>query len=311
MFSRSRLDFSRFRFSLLAACAIGMTLAEGSYALQVSSIPDRLQSLPQSLVSQSVSPSSGAAAPEASPRLTSSETPAFGWVGWLALALGAIAVLSLIYRLLLKPRSPQPSLPDDLAVAENSSEQLKPARSVDKNQADEDHPDRQEPSLAGEMTRLTKVDIVETLITDLNSADPGKRRQAIWQLGQRGDSRATQPLVDLLMDSDSMQRSLILAALSEIGMRSLKPMHRALMLSLQDNSPDVRKNAIRDVTRMYDAIAQVSQLLQYATSDADSEVRDTAQWALSQMNRIRSLPEDTASPRSPQLHSSSEDAAED
>ncbi|MBI4780576.1 MAG: HEAT repeat domain-containing protein [Oscillatoriophycideae cyanobacterium NC_groundwater_1537_Pr4_S-0.65um_50_18] len=306
MFSRSRLNSSRFRFSLFAACAIGITLAEGSYALQGNTIaPDRLQSLPQSLVSQS----SGSATPTTSPRSASSETPVLEWVGWLALALASVAVLSLIYRLLLKPRSPQ--LPEDPAVAEDSSEPLKPERSVGEDQADEDYPDRSEAALAGEMTRLTKVDIVETLIADLNSADPGKRRQAIWQLGQRGDSRATQPLVDLLMDSDSMQRSLILAAISEIGMRSLKPMHRALMLSLQDNSPDVRKNAIRDVTRMYDAIAQVSQLLQYATSDADSEVRETAQWALSQMNRIRSLPEDTALPRSPQLHSSSEDAAED
>lgn len=154
-----------------------------------------------------------------------------------------------------------------------------------------------------ETTRLAKADIVETLMTDLHSQDADKRCQGIWELGQRGDSRALQPLVDLLMDSDSRQRSLILASVSEITVRSLKPMNRALMFSLQDESPDVRKNAIRDVTRIYDAMAQISQLLHYATSDTDIEVQDTAHWALSQMNRIRSLPESEALSSSPESKS--------
>lgn len=139
-------------------------------------------------------------------------------------------------------------------------------------------------------TRLAKVDIVEELIRDLHSHDPGKRRKAIWELGQRGDSRAVQPLVDLLVDSDSSQRSLILAAISEIGVRALKPMNRALMMSIQDDSADVRKNAIRDVTRIFDLVTQMSQLLQYAASDPDGDVQQTAEWALAQLNRIRSSP---------------------
>jgi hypothetical protein len=140
----------------------------------------------------------------------------------------------------------------------------------------------------GGTTRLAKIDIVEALATDLHSSDSAKRRQAIWELGQRGDSRAIQPLVDLLVDADSQQRSLILAALAEISTRALKPMQRALMLSLQDDSPDVRKNAIRDITRIYDLMAQASQLLQYAASDSDEEVQETARWALGQLGRVRS-----------------------
>jgi HEAT repeat protein len=89
------------------------------------------------------------------------------------------------------------------------------------------------------------------------------------------------------MDSDSQQRSLILAAISEIGMRSLKPMNRALIISLQDESSDVRKNAIRDLTRIYDQVAQMTQLLGHAANDSDAEVQETARWALSQLNRIR------------------------
>ncbi|MBF2050906.1 MAG: HEAT repeat domain-containing protein [Elainella sp. C42_A2020_010] len=173
-------------------------------------------------------------------------------------------------------------------------------------------------------TRLAKVDIVQALIADLHHSDVAKRRKAIWELGQRGDSRAIQPLVDLLVDADSQQRSLILAAIAEISTRALKPMNRALLISLQDESADVRKNAIRDMTRIYDLITQVSQLVQYAASDTDAEVQETARWALGQLNRLRALPEleqathstnsagelnrrdaDSLSPRSPGLEDKS------
>jgi peptidoglycan hydrolase-like protein with peptidoglycan-binding domain len=150
-----------------------------------------------------------------------------------------------------------------------------------------------ETTLLSETTRLPKVNIADELVRDFHHPDPGKRRKAIWDLGQHGNSEAIQPLVDLMMDSDSTQRSLILAAISEIGIRTLKPMNRALLISLQDRSSDVRKNAIRDVTRIYDQISQVSQLLAHAASDPDSEVQETARWALGQLNRIRGLPEGT------------------
>lgn len=139
-------------------------------------------------------------------------------------------------------------------------------------------------------SRLAKVNVVDELIQDLNSSNPTQRRKAIWELGQKGDSRAIQPLVEQMVDADSQQRSLILAALSEIGTRTLKPMNRALAVSLQDKSPDVRKNAIRDLTRVYDVMAQVSQMLSMAADDEDPEVQETARYAISQMNRIRILP---------------------
>ncbi|MCU0524728.1 MAG: HEAT repeat domain-containing protein [Elainella sp. Prado103] len=139
-------------------------------------------------------------------------------------------------------------------------------------------------------TRLPKIDPVMTLIAELHSSDRVKRQNAIWQLGQAGDSRALQPLTDLLVDLDSQQRSLVLAAISEIGARTIKPMNRALLLSLQDDSPEVRKNAIRDISRVYDLMIQISQSLHYAANDADTEVQETARWALTQLNRVRSLP---------------------
>ncbi len=139
-------------------------------------------------------------------------------------------------------------------------------------------------------SRIAKVNVVEKLIADLESTDSTQQRKAIWELGQKGDSRAIQPLVEQMVDSDSQQRSLILAALSEIGTRTLKPMNRALAVSMQDASPDVRKNAIRDLTRVFDAMAQISQILSMAMEDEDQEVQETARYAMSQMNRIRVLP---------------------
>ncbi|MGD1910571.1 MAG: HEAT repeat domain-containing protein, partial [Rivularia sp. (in: cyanobacteria)] len=116
------------------------------------------------------------------------------------------------------------------------------------------------------------------------------RRKAIWELGQKGDSRAIQPLVEQMVHCDSQQRSLILAALAEIGTRTLKPMNRALAVSMQDESADVRKNAIRDLTRVYDMMTQITQMLAMATEDEDPEVQQVAKYAISHMNRITILP---------------------
>lgn len=142
-------------------------------------------------------------------------------------------------------------------------------------------------SLTKPKSRLAQKNGVNQLIKNLQDSDSAKRRKAIWELAQRGDSRAVQPLVNLMLESDSQQRSLIVEALSQIGMKTLKPMNRALALSLQDGNPQVRKNAIRDVTLMYELVAQISQLLSYALDDPEADVQETARWALSQLERIR------------------------
>lgn len=138
----------------------------------------------------------------------------------------------------------------------------------------------------------SQLDPIEELIRQLHSPDPDKRKQTIWKLAREADSRAVHPLVSLLLESDSQQQSLILEALSQIGTRTLKPMNRALALSLQDDNAQVRKNAIRDLTRVYELIAQLSQLIYYATDDPDPEVQETAKWALGQLSHIRMLPSD-------------------
>lgn len=159
-------------------------------------------------------------------------------------------------------------------------------------------------------TRLSKISIIDELIKDLRTPDPQKRRKAIWELARQGDSRAVQPLVDLMLDSDSNQRSLILEALSQIGTKTLGPMNRALAVSLQDDNPQVRKNAIRDLTQIYQMVAQVSQILSHAADDPDPEVQETARWAMSHLNRIRtptSLDSLPSSPNTRRLSNNSDD----
>jgi peptidoglycan hydrolase-like protein with peptidoglycan-binding domain len=134
---------------------------------------------------------------------------------------------------------------------------------------------------------LTKPSVVEELIQELGDSDPIRRNKAIWNLGQQGDSRAIQPLVELMLNADSQQHSLILSALAEIGIRSLKPMNRALAISVQNGNPEVRQNAIRDLVRISDLMVQMNQIVCHAVEDTDPEVQATAKYALKQMNRHR------------------------
>jgi hypothetical protein len=139
-------------------------------------------------------------------------------------------------------------------------------------------------------TRLSREAVVDSLVQDLAHSDGSVRRHAVWALGQRGNSDAITPLIDRLLEADSQEKSLILAALAEISSRSLKPMHRALALGLQDPSPEVRKNAIRDLSRVYDTVVQLSAMLAHAAQDPDPSVQETARWALGQLSRIPAAP---------------------
>ncbi|MBF2084709.1 peptidoglycan-binding protein [Thermoleptolyngbya sp. C42_A2020_037] len=198
--------------------------------------------------------------------------------------------------------APQPDPKPDMLwetvgpIAATSSSQAlipTPARSpqsVDSlaHAAPDSNPETSLETVLTETTRLQRISIVDKLLEELHSPDPATRRKAIWELGQAGDSRAVQPLVDLLVEADSQQCGLILATLSEIALRTLKPMKQALLTSLRDSNADVRKNAIRDVTRMYDVVTQMSDLLSHAVNDPDPEVQATARWAIAQLSRGRS-----------------------
>ncbi|MEH2172180.1 peptidoglycan-binding protein [Nostoc sp.] len=223
-----------------------------------------------------------------------------GFVWWLLFTIGVLGCSGALFYLLRsfqkKKQVQKSEISEPKSLSEANKELITPPllETVTSLQTPPPPPQFSTQLLLPEKTsRLAKLNIVEELIQDLRSSDPTKRRKAIWDLGQQGDSRAIQHLVDLIIDADSQERSLILAALSEIGIRTLKPMNRALAISIQDESPQVRQNAIRDLTRVYDMMGQMSQMLHHALQDPDADVQATARYALTQMNRIRirDLPE--------------------
>jgi peptidoglycan hydrolase-like protein with peptidoglycan-binding domain len=224
-----------------------------------------------------------------------------GFVWWLIFAIGILGSIgALIYllrwfRQVKQVQKPEISNTKSLSEA-NKKTMIPPPPEAVTNPKIATPPLPSQLLLPEKTSRLAKVNIVDELIQDLRSPDPKKRRKAIWDLGQQGDSRAIQPIVDLMIDADSQESSLILAALAEIGIRSLKPMNRALAISIQDESPQVRQNAIRDLTRVYDMMGQMTQMLRHALDDPDAEVQATARYALTQMNRMRGLPEQQGLP---------------
>ena len=131
--------------------------------------------------------------------------------------------------------------------------------------------------------RLPNLDLVDELIKDLQEPNARIRHRAIRELTQRGDSRAVKPLVELMIHSNSLERSLVLEALTQISMLTLQPMNQALTDSIQDESAQVRTNAIRELSQVYDLMSQVNQLLSHATEDSDAEVQEIARRALNQM----------------------------
>ncbi|MGF1539992.1 MAG: tetratricopeptide repeat protein [Pleurocapsa sp.] len=135
-------------------------------------------------------------------------------------------------------------------------------------------------------SNTTKIDLVFELIKDLQQGDREVRRKAIWELAQKSDSRGIIPLIEIMPQVDSLERNLILEAITQITSRTLQPMNRILLESLEDDNPQVRKNAIRDLTRLYQLMSQVTKRLSRMTEDVDLEVQQTARWALQQLDRL-------------------------
>ena len=141
-------------------------------------------------------------------------------------------------------------------------------------------------SIVSSNNSLPKLDIVPELIRDLEKSDRTLRSKTIWELAQRGDSRAMKPLVELMVDVDSQERGLILEAMTQIAGRTLKPMNKAIMMSLEDENANVKQNAIRDLTRVYELMSQVTKRLALVVEDSDAQVQETAKWALQKLNQM-------------------------
>ncbi len=140
----------------------------------------------------------------------------------------------------------------------------------------------------------TKIDVVLELIQDLHQSDrientnitKDLRRKAIWELGYSNDCRAVEPLIKTIPKVDSLEKSLIFEAIDRIANRSFNSVHHAQLTSSQDDDPEVRKNAIQDLTNLYQSVSFVTIRLSKMVDDDELEIQQTAQWALEKFNEI-------------------------
>ncbi len=179
---------------------------------------------------------------------------------------------------------PPPETKLDFTEEETLITPSKPDNSAPKTEANQNQ------QIIPANTKISKLDIVPELITELEKSDRLSRQKTIWELAQRGDSRAMQPLVELMVTVDSQERGLILEAMTQITSRTLKPMNKAIMMSLEDDNPRVKQNAIRDLARVYELMNQVTKRLSSVAEDSDEEVQKTAEWALKQLNQMPTVP---------------------
>ena len=142
-------------------------------------------------------------------------------------------------------------------------------------------------------SQTTEIDVVFELIQDLQNNTPAEgvgakdvRRKAIWELGQTNDFRAVEHLIQIMPQVESLEKSLILDSITRIANRSLETVNNVLLACLDNECVEVRKNAIKDLTYLYQSLSLVAIHLSKMTEDSNTEVRDTAKWALEQFDKI-------------------------
>ena len=128
------------------------------------------------------------------------------------------------------------------------------------------------------------IDVSFELIQDLRSCDRNIKRKAIWELAKIGDSRCIEPLIAIMPQAGAVDRSLILKAVTKITNRSFKLVNEQLFAELNDANPQVRINAILDLTDLYKFVAPINQQLSQMQLDSDQEVKHRAKQALEKLN---------------------------
>ena len=132
--------------------------------------------------------------------------------------------------------------------------------------------------------QIIDIDVVAELIQDLQHSNRRLRRKAIWELAELGDTRSIKPLVDMMPNVSSLDKSLISNAITQIVHRSFQSVNHRLFANLQHKNSQIKKNAINDLSDLYLFIAPVTKKLVQMQLDKDPEVSQTAVQALRRLN---------------------------
>lgn len=119
---------------------------------------------------------------------------------------------------------------------------------------------------------------------DLQQGDRQLRHKTIWQLAIAGDARSIEPLIELMLQVDPLDRDLISKAIAQILHRSFKPVNDDLFEALQDKNSEIRKSAIDDLAVLYGFVSPMTKQLVQMQQDPDPEVNQAAIQALQQLN---------------------------
>lgn len=131
--------------------------------------------------------------------------------------------------------------------------------------------------------QFTNIDLFKPL-RNLHQGDLQLRQKAVRQLAIAGDTRSIEPLIELMLRVDYLDRDLISKAIAQILHRSFKPMNDDLSEALQDENSEIRKSAIDDLTILYGFISPMTRQLVQMQQDPDPEVSQAAIQALQQLN---------------------------
>ncbi|MCK4309118.1 MAG: HEAT repeat domain-containing protein [Candidatus Atribacteria bacterium] len=125
--------------------------------------------------------------------------------------------------------------------------------------------------------------VLITLLESLNNENKDIRQQAVWALGNTGDARAVEPLIQILNDESSKDvRSEIVQALTKTaGIRAVE----FILHAAHDENSTVRAIARGELRKIKDKRA-VEPLIE-ALKDEDYEVRVAAAGALGDIGDAR------------------------
>jgi hypothetical protein len=110
------------------------------------------------------------------------------------------------------------------------------------------------------------------------------RRKAIGKLAKVGDYRSIEPLLKIMPQVGALDKSLIFKAVTQINQRTFQPINSELFMALQNEHPEIRLNALRDLKSLYQFVSPVITQIAQMQSDQDYEVRQTATQVLRQLN---------------------------